>query len=282
MEDVLVSVGVLASVVTVCQLLRRTTRELLCRRRRSGRRQSCPGPETPLLEVAGELLCTLQLCVCTHELQLLGGSGLLGWIPGLAFTYVITIVHLTTFDGATCNPLSCLEQFLCGQSSSQVTASKLLVQFGAASIARQLSEMVWAMDLSDLHWHHRLRQSECASALNTTIGQGLVAEFFCAFALRAALFRFQCLKQTHKIHAVAAMITFLVIAAGDLTGAVFNPALAYSITFNCTGNTYLEYCFVYWLGPLMGAMTAFLLFGTKSVPCASANTDVQEAKEKRA
>ncbi|XP_038674608.1 aquaporin-11 [Scyliorhinus canicula] len=282
MEDVLVSVGVLAGVVTVCQLLRRTTWELLCPRRRSGGRQSCLGPEALPLEVIGEFVSTLQLCVCTHELQLLGSSGMVGWIPGLGFTYLMTVVHITTFSGASCNPMSCLEQFLCGQSSGHVAASKLLAQFGAASVARQLSEIVWAMDLSDLHWHHRLRQYKCTSALNTTPGKGLVTEFFCAFTLRAALFKFQFLKQKHKIHAVAVLITCLVFAGGDLTGAVFNPALAYSITFNCVGSTYLEYCFVYWLGPLLGVMTAVLMFGNKSVLCANENTKIQTAKEKRA
>ncbi|XP_041055688.1 aquaporin-11 [Carcharodon carcharias] len=282
MKDALVSFGVLAGAVMVCQVLRRTARELLWHRRWAGGRQSQSNPVPVPLEVLVELFSTLQLCICTHELRLLGGSGLLGQISGLGITYLITLVHLTTFGSASCNPVSCLEQFLCGQSPGQLAAAKVLVQFGAAVVARRLSQMVWALDTSDLHWHHHLRQYECISALNTTVSSGLVTEFFCAFALRTALFRFQFLKQRHKMHVVAALVTFLVFAAGDLTGAVFNPVLAYSITFNCEGNTYLEYCFVYWLGPLMGAMTAVLLFDKKSVPNTDASTETQEAKEKRA
>ncbi|XP_078400932.1 aquaporin-11 [Cetorhinus maximus] len=282
MQDASVSFGVLAGAVTVCQVLRRTAKELLWHRRWSEGRQSHPRPDPVSLEVAVELFSTLQLCVCTHELRLLGASGLLGRISGLGITYLITLVHLSTFGGASCNPVSCLEQFLCDQISGQVAAAKVLVQFGAAAVARWLTEMVWALGMSDLHWHHRLRQYECTSTLNTTASSGLVMEFFCAFVLRTALFRIQFLKQRHKMHVVAALITFLVFAAGDLTGAVFNPVLAYSITFNCEGNTYLEYCFVYWLGPLMGAMTAVLLFDKKSVSNTDASTETQEAKEKRA
>lgn len=39
---------------------------------------------------------------------------------------------------------------------------------------------------------------------------------------------------------------------GSISGAVFNPALAFSVQFPCSGHTYLEYCFVYWLGPVSG------------------------------
>ena len=41
---------------------------------------------------------------------------------------------------------------------------------------------------------------------------------------------------------------------GSTTGAVFNPALAFSTQFPCTGGTFAEYSLVYWLGPLLGEM----------------------------
>lgn len=37
-----------------------------------------------------------------------------------------------------------------------------------------------------------------------------------------------------------------------MTGAVFNPALAFSTQFPCSGNTFIEYSLVYWLGPVLG------------------------------
>lgn len=40
--------------------------------------------------------------------------------------------------------------------------------------------------------------------------------------------------------------------AGPLTSAFFNPALAASVTFHCSGHTLLEYAQVYWLGPVTG------------------------------
>lgn len=43
-----------------------------------------------------------------------------------------------------------------------------------------------------------------------------------------------------------------VCPGGSVTGAVFNPALAFSTQFSCSGNSFLEYCLVYWLGPMLG------------------------------
>lgn len=39
---------------------------------------------------------------------------------------------------------------------------------------------------------------------------------------------------------------------GEVTGAMSNPALAFSIQFPCSGNTFLEYSLVYWISPLVG------------------------------
>lgn len=41
-------------------------------------------------------------------------------------------------------------------------------------------------------------------------------------------------------------------AGGSISGAVFNPVLAFSVQFPCSGHSYLEYCFIYWLGPVLG------------------------------
>lgn len=48
------------------------------------------------------------------------------------------------------------------------------------------------------------------------------------------------------------LLFFSLCAGGSISGAVFNPALAFSIQFPCSGHTYLEYCFIYWLSPALG------------------------------
>ena len=42
------------------------------------------------------------------------------------------------------------------------------------------------------------------------------------------------------------------VPGGSVSGAVFNPSLAFSTQFPCSGNSFLEYSLVYWAGPLLG------------------------------
>ena len=44
----------------------------------------------------------------------------------------------------------------------------------------------------------------------------------------------------------------MLTTGGPISGAVFNAVLAFSVQFPCSGHTYPEYCFVYWLGPVLG------------------------------
>ncbi|KAM9035636.1 aquaporin-12-like isoform 1-T1 [Sarcophilus harrisii] len=63
-----------------------------------------------------------------------------------------------------------------------------------------------------------------------------------------------------QVTAVALIVTILAYTAGPFTSAFFNPALASSVTFHCSGNTLLDYMQVYCLGPLTGMIVAVLLY----------------------
>lgn len=62
----------------------------------------------------------------------------------------------------------------------------------------------------------------------------------------------------------AISIKVCVCAGGGTSGAVYNPVLAFSIIFPCGGHTHLEYCFIYWLGPLLGGRTQLLVLSEAS------------------
>ncbi|XP_060779450.1 aquaporin-11 isoform X1 [Neoarius graeffei] len=47
---------------------------------------------------------------------------------------------------------------------------------------------------------------------------------------------------------------------GSTTGAVFNPALAFSAQFTCKGSTFVKNSLVYWLGPVLGLACSRLVF----------------------
>ncbi|XP_005916108.1 aquaporin-11 [Haplochromis burtoni] len=209
-----------------------------------------------LLEAAS----TFQLCCCTHELKLLGDSAHLELSYGLALTYTVTLVHLVTFQDATCNPTAALESVCRGTRSLRAAGVLIMLQFAAAVASQSYVASVWSQGLSDIHLQHQSTDFRCFDPLGGTLLEAAVVELACAFVFQAACMHVHKLDERLQVHFIAAVVTAAVYAGGEISGAVFNPVLAFSVQFPCSGHTYLEYCFVYWLGPVLGVVSCILLF----------------------
>ncbi|XP_023197432.1 aquaporin-11-like [Xiphophorus maculatus] len=250
MADLWVSLGVLAAAVLLCEATRRAAARFL------------PGVcWIYLLEAAS----TFQLCCCTQELKLLAESVRLDLSISLTLTYVVTVVHLSTFREATCNPAAALERACRGAASGRAAALLIAVQLGAAVAARYFAASVWSLGLSDMHRQHQKFGFRCIDPLGGTVLEAAAVELACAFAVQATAMHIHKLEEKLRVHVFAAVITALVYTGGSISGAIFNPALAFSVQFPCSGHTYLEYCFIYWLGPTLGMASCILLF-EKIVP----------------
>ncbi|KAJ8280453.1 hypothetical protein GJAV_G00054740 [Gymnothorax javanicus] len=121
---------------------------------------------------------------------------------------------------------------------------------------------------------HKLFGFTCISPINATLPKAAAVELACAFAVQTAVSHVHSVDEKYRVHFVAAVITAVVYAGGGVTGAVFNPALAYSTQFRCSGHTFAEYSFVYWLGPILGVASSLLLFD-KVIPIISGKSSYQ-------
>ncbi|XP_076846926.1 aquaporin-11 [Brachyhypopomus gauderio] len=246
MADIGVSLCVLAGIVLTSEIARRTTTKLLARK------------SYGIYMV--ELISTVQLCACTHELKLLGEVGRVELQLALTLTYVISVVHALTFHGAVGNPSSALERLYRGTLTGRCALTRISCQFAAAVAARAVVHHVWALGLSDLHLRHKLFGFKCISPINAPLLKAAAVELACAFAVHTTAHRTRGVEEKYRVHVIAAVITTAVYAGGSTTGAVFNPALAFSTQFPCSGNTFVEYSFVYWMGPVLGMACSVLLF----------------------
>ncbi|MEQ2257381.1 hypothetical protein ILYODFUR_034265 [Ilyodon furcidens] len=258
MTDLLVSLVVLAATVLLCEATRRAAGRL-----------HRGVYWIYLLEAAS----TLQLCCCAQELKLLGESKRLDLSYSLTLTYGITVIHLLTFREATCHPGAALESVCRGTASVKAAALLIVLQLGAAVAARFFATSVWSLGLSDMHLHHQKIGFRCFDPLGGTVLEAAGVELACAFTLQAVAMHIHKLEEKLKVHFFAAVITALVYAGGSISGAIFNPALAFSIQFPCSGHTYLEYCFIYWLGPVLGMASCILLF-EKIIPFLSGKSSI--------
>ncbi|KAG8008481.1 Aquaporin-11 [Nibea albiflora] len=258
MTDLYVSLAVLGAAVTLSEAIRRTGARLF------------PGAYwIYLLEAAS----TFQLCCCTHELKLLGETARLELLVGLTLTYTMTVIHLLTFRGATCNPSGALESVCRGGSTVRAAVVLIACQFGAAVAAQYFAASVWSLGLSDVHIRHQRFGFRCFDPLGGTVLEAAAVELACAFTVQAAAMHVHRVDEKLRAHFIAAVITALVYTGGGISGAVFNPVLAFSVQFPCSGHTYLEYCFVYWLGPLLGVASCILLF-EKIIPFLSGKSTI--------
>ncbi|TNM85258.1 hypothetical protein fugu_009436 [Takifugu bimaculatus] len=229
MSDLRVSVAVLSGVVLLSGACRRAAA-------RFGVARSF------LVEAAA----TFQLCSCCQELKLLADAARPGQWTELGLCFAVTTIHLLTLRGRRLS----------------VRAASLLIagQFAAAVAAQQFAASVWSLGLSDLHARHRRFGFRCFDPLGGSVMEAAAAELACAFVFQAALMHVSDLKEQLRVPLVAATVTALVYAGGGTSGAIYNPVLAFSVIFPCGGHTHLEYCFIYWLGPLLGMSSCILLF----------------------
>ncbi|XP_030622533.1 aquaporin-11 [Chanos chanos] len=245
MADISVSLSLLVGIVLLSEITRRTVLKLFAR--------------TDYGIYLVEFVSSFQLYACTHELKMLGEVGRIEPQIGLTLTYLISVVHGLTFHGAVGNPSGTLEHVYRRRFSGRCALGRIICQFLAAIVARALAPYIWALGLSDLHIRHKLFGFKCISPIRDPLLKAAVVELGCAFAVHTATAHMQGVDDKYRVHAIAALITTLVYAAGSLTGAVFNPALAFSTQFPCSGNTFAEYTFVYWLGPILGMVCSLLL-----------------------
>lgn len=205
MTDLYVSLAVLGSAVLLSEAIRRTAARL------------SPGAYwIYLLEAAS----TFQLCCCTHELKLLGETARLGLSVGLTLTYTMTVIHLSTFRGASCNPSGALESVCRGNSSFRAAMVVIVCQFAAAVAAQYFAASVWSLGLSDVHIRHQRFGFRCFDPLGGTLLEAAAVELGCAFMVQAAAMHVHKLEEKLRVHFIAAVITALVYTGVLMTGGL--------------------------------------------------------------
>ncbi|NXC49963.1 AQP11 protein, partial [Penelope pileata] len=230
------SLGLMVAMVAAVGLARR-----LARRRLHARPRLC--------SVLLELLSTFQVCACTNELSLLGSTEPRPHV-GLTLTYGFTVLHILTLPGSTCNPCGALQLLWGGGTSLRAGGVNIGAQFAAAALARVFMGFVWRLEMAEPH-AGALRQG-CTNPMQTTAVQAFCIELLFSVVFQLAILQVDKVKPSYRVHVIALLITMLVFAGGNLTGAIFNPALAFSLFPRCFYDKFFTYSLVYWIAPSLG------------------------------
>ncbi|XP_042195190.1 aquaporin 12 [Callorhinchus milii] len=245
-----VSFGYFCMVIAICEFVRRISRKLL--------------PIHIYSNLVVEFVSCFQLAACWFEREMLVEIGSWGGGYGTdvvtTLLFVLFLIHEATFDGAEANPLVTMQELLRYNSSMKASIVKLFAQFGGTELARIVAKIYWSWELTDFHLIQNLMAIDCSSSIKTSIGQGIFAEAICAFLFHLVLMKLERTIVGYRIIFKALLITVVSCVVGPYTAALFNPALAFSFTFHCSGNTWSEYMAVYWLSPFVAMFLAVFLF----------------------
>ena len=109
-------------------------------------------------------------------------------------------------------------------------------------------------------------------AIDISTGQAILCEFLATFLLTFVVFGTAVDPQAPKVGGFAIGLTVAadILAIGPLTGASMNPARSFG---PAVASGIFEAQIVYWIGPILGAISAALLYNTLFLPRAPERLD---------
>jgi len=218
-----------------------------------------------------DLLCGLELCMCGFELGVILD---IYDIPlYCVFLWLILTWQAISWGDATANPYNHLLRWQSGSQPALHSLVRVLAGAVGALSSYMVLAPVWKYELSHFHEGRADRSAtgSCGDDLQVSLVVGTFVE------LLGTLFCFlsgTLLSEVPQLKTRPLMITLLdnavgvalVIAAFDLTGGYYNPALALGIKLGCGKGSYLQHLAVYWMGPCVGALIAAPIYnGVKAM-----------------
>lgn len=229
-----------------------------------------------------ELISTCELCVQCAELNVVHEKhGSFAYGVALAF---LTNLWLNTFGDAHTTPGYLIEDIFCSNSTNKQSATKSLLSFVNKPLLKswltyirlggQFLAMPLAWRLASIYWRYQLLEehsklvaintndANCHSSLATSTMLGLAIELVCSMLCRlleliaAQSVQLGWLLERTSNLLIAILSSLLVVLALDSSGGYFNPVLASSLEFGCSGVSLSQHLLVFWLGPLLGHVLA--------------------------
>nr|XP_056714812.1 aquaporin-11 [Euleptes europaea] len=223
-----------------------------------------------LMELSG----SFQICACTHELRLLADLPPKPQIA-LALTYVFTAFHGWSLPDSNNNPASSF-QLLSRNRAWRRRAWRLQTsaQFIGALLANIYIKSIWRLGV--IPAHSRALGESCSYPIQTTLASAFLLELLFSFLVHLALLKFESMNHERKIHLLALLITTFVYEGGHLTGAIFNPALAFSLHLSCFLEKFWNYTLVYWVAPCIGSILVAVVWD-EVIPHTRSQFNIQES-----
>ncbi|KAL8191243.1 UNVERIFIED_CONTAM: hypothetical protein K2H54_070615 [Gekko kuhli] len=242
--DTCVSLLVMAGTMALTACCRGLARRFMHRR---------PHLYSFVLELSG----AFQICACTHELRLLAD------LPpkphmALALVYLFTAFHGLSLPGSINNPCSSFQLLCSNRSTVKAWGVQSAAQFLGAVLANVYIKSIWTLGATP--GHSSALGENCIGPIQTTVANAFLLELLFSFVFHLAVLKLESTEHKTKVHFFALLVTILVYKGGHLTGAIFNPALAFSLHLSCFLEKFWNYTLVYWVAPCIGSVLVAVMW----------------------
>ncbi|XP_048350380.1 aquaporin-11 [Sphaerodactylus townsendi] len=204
-----------------------------------------------------ELSGAFQICACTHELRLLADLPPKPQVA-LALTYACTAFHCLTLPSSVNNPASSFQLLCTNKSPVKTWGLQTSGQLAGAMLANLYMKWIWSLGI--IPAHSTALSEKCNDPIQTTVGNAFILELLFSSLFHLTLRKFESMDHQAKVHLLALLVTALVYEGAHLTGAIFNPALAFSLHLNCFLDKFWNYILVYWIAPCVGSVLVAVLW----------------------
>lgn len=180
--------------------------------------------------------------------------GLFGIAVAHAIVLSVAVSATIVISGGVLNPAVALGLLVARRLDARSAASYIVVQLAAAALAGLALQAVYPAATARLVGYGT---PQLGSTVTLTAGIGI--EALLTFFLMSAVMGTAVSPEAPKIagFGVGLTLLFTIIAGGPMTGAALNPARAFGpalVSGSWTGHA------VYWIGPILGAVVAALLW----------------------
>jgi MIP family channel proteins len=180
--------------------------------------------------------------------------GLLGIALAHAVVLSVMITATMSISGGHLNPAVTIGLLVARRATGRTAAAYIAAQLVGAVLAALLLKYLWPVNLT-----RSISLGTPAIAGNVLLTQAMGIEAVLTFFLVSAVFGTCVNPDAPKVggFGVGLVLLFDMLVAGNLTGAAMNPARAFGpalVSGQWVGHA------VYWVGPILGAIIAALLW----------------------
>jgi aquaporin related protein len=210
----------------------------------------------PAQELFFEAIAAAELCAQCFELIIIADN--YGVATYAVYLFFLTIWWSYQWEDASACPYTHMEDLVAGNCTPKDVALKTWAALMGGCCVFRIVQVFWWLELTSNHEGRAFE--DCKADLQVDPYIGAIVEGIATLLCRLASKSIAELNPRFGTMLDSFIGTTLVVLAFNYSGGYFNPVLATSLKWGCSGHTNFEHLIVYWIGSCTGALVSVPLF----------------------